>query len=160
MPKLKKIPLLILVFAFFLLLGCASNKSSGSFSQDPGPIQANLIGALEEGEDPNLVPEVKRNFLKGCVTGATDSIPNLVAIQETGLLSVCGCSYTKIVEYLIASSTAVAEPFVPEAEIESDAYQRFKKLDEDFQKGEGTFDMELLEIFQTCIRNSAPTISS
>ena len=63
-------------------------------------------------------------------------------------------------EYLIASSTAVAEPFVPEAEIESDAYQRFKKLDEDFQKGEGTFETELLEIFQTCIRNSAPTISS
>ncbi len=143
-----------------IVLGCSSNKDAGGFSKDQGPIAANLIGALQEGEDPNLVPEVQRNFLKGCVTGATDTIPDLVSIQETGLLSVCGCSYNKIVEHLIASSTAISDSSASLTEIENDAYEKFQKLDEDFQKGEGEFTDKLLEIFQTCIRESAPTISS
>jgi len=142
------------------VLGCASNQGEGGFSKDQGPIAANLIGALQEGEDPNLVPEVKRNFLKGCVTGATDAIPDLVAIQETGLLSVCGCSYKKIVDHLRTSSTAIYDSSASLSEIENDAYENFKKIDEDFQKGEGEFTEKLIEIFQTCIRESAPTISS
>jgi len=160
LSELIRLRLPLALCALCVLLGCASNPGDGSFSKDPGPIAANLIGALQEGEDPNLVPEVQRNFLKGCVTGASDSIPDLVAIQETGLLSVCGCSYTRLVEHFKKGSTALLDSSALLSEIENDAYERFKELDEDFKKGEKEFNENLLEIFQTCIRDSSPTVSS
>ncbi len=159
MLKLTGTRLLCCLCVLFVLLGCSSSQRDGSFSKDPGPIEGNLIGALQEGEDPNLVPEVQRNFLKGCVTGASDSIPDLVAIQETGLLSVCGCSYNRIVDYLINTSTMLLDSSASVREIENDAYKKFKELDEDFQKGDKDFPEKLLEIFRSCISDSAPSIS-
>ena len=107
-----------------------------------------------------MVPEVKRNFLKGCVTGASGSIPNLVAIQETGLLQVCGCSYERMVQFLIDQATSLADSSTSLSEIENSAFASFKDLDDDFQKGSGEFSDKILRVFEQCIRDSAPTISS
>ena len=160
MPKLILTSCLLLVGALSLLTSCSTNASDSGFSKNPGPISANLIGALQDGEDPNSVPEVKRNFLQGCVTGASGTIPNLVAIQETGLLQVCGCSYETLVQYLIDQSTSFADSSTSLSEIEKSAFQAFKNLDNDFQKGDGKFNERLMRIFQECIRDSAPTVSS
>ena len=105
-------------------------------------------------------PEVKRNFLKACVTGATGSIPDLVAIQETGLLRVCGCSYDRMVQYFIDQATSFADSSTSLSDIENSAFASFKGLGDDFRKGSGEFTDKLHEVFQQCIRDSAPTISS
>ena len=160
MPKLISLCFLVLTSAVFLLSSCATDENDGGFSKNPGPISANLIGALQDGEDPNTVPEVKRNFLKGCVTGASGSIPNLVAIQETGLLQVCGCSYERMVQFLIDQATTLADSSTSLSEIENSAFASFKDLDDGFQKGGGEFSDKLLGVFEQCIRDSAPTVSS
>ncbi len=160
MPKLISLCFLVLASAVLLLPSCATNANDSGFSKNPGPISANLIGALQDGEDPNTVPEVKRNFLQGCVTGASGSIPNLVAIQETGLLQVCGCSYERMVQFLINQATTFADSSTPLSEIENSAFESFKDLDDDFQKGGGEFSDKLLGVFEQCIRDSAPTTSS
>ncbi|MEC8364511.1 MAG: hypothetical protein VXZ51_00980, partial [Actinomycetota bacterium] len=61
MPKLISLCFLVLSSAVLLLSSCATEKNDSGFSKNPGPISANLIGALQDGEDPNTVPEVKRN---------------------------------------------------------------------------------------------------
>jgi len=160
LPKLISLCFLVLSSAVLLLSSCGTNANDSGFSKNPGPISANLIGALQDGEDPNTVPEVKRNFLKGCVTGASGSIPDLVAIQETGLLRVCGCSYDRMVQYFIDQATSLADSSTSLSDIENSAFTFFKDLDDDFQKGSGEFSDKLLGVFQQCIRDSAPTISS
>ena len=160
MPKLISLCFLVLASAVLLLPSCANDVNDSGFSKNPGPISANLIGALQDGEDPNTVPEVKRNFLQGCVTGASGSIPNLVAIQETGLLQVCGCSYERMVQFLIDQATSLADSSTSLSEIENSAFVSFKDLDDDFQKGSGEFSDKILRVFEQCIRDSAPTISS
>lgn len=146
--------LVAIFLSTFVLIACSSSEDSLSFSDNPGPIDSNLVGALEEGQDPSRVPEIQRNFLAGCVMGATDRMPDLVAVQETGLLEVCGCSYMELVKEVRREAAAVADPITSSSEIEQDAYKRFKKLDEDFQATEGSFDDEILALFATCIRQS------
>jgi len=102
-----------------------------------------------------LIPETQRNFLSGCVMGATNRMPDLVAVQETGLLKVCGCSYLKLVEKVRFEAAAVADPITSSSDLERDAYKRFKKLDEDFQATEGSLSEELVELFASCIRQSS-----
>ena len=146
---------LISVFlSAFVLMSCSSGEGALSFTDNPGPIDANLVGALQEGQDPSRVPETQRNFLTGCVMGATDRMPDLVAVQETGLLEVCGCSYLKLVDKVRTEATAAADQFASSKEIEREAYKRFKKLDEDFQATEGNFDEDLVAMFAMCIRQS------
>tara|TARA_A200000159_G_C7236445_1_gene302559 strand:- start:123 stop:605 length:483 start_codon:yes stop_codon:yes gene_type:complete len=160
MPKLIAYSFLTLVSGFLLLVSCSSDANDNGFSKNPGPISANLIGALQDGEDPNSVPEVKRNFLEGCVTGASGSIPDLVAIQETGLLQVCGCSYESLYKYFMNRATTLADSSASLTEIENSAFRSFNNLDKDFQKGNKGFSEKLLGVFEQCIRDSAPTISS
>jgi hypothetical protein len=143
-----------------LLVSCSSDANDNGFSKNPGPISANLIGALQGGEDPNSVPEVKRNFLEGCVTGASGSIPDLVAIQETGLLQVCGCSYESLYKYFMNRAATLADSSASLTEIENSAFRSFNNLDKDFQKGNEEFSEKLLGVFEQCIRDSAPMISS
>ena len=135
-------------------MSCSSSEGPLSFTDNTGPIETNLVGALQEGQDPSRVPETQRNFLTGCVMGATDRMPDLVAVQETGLLEVCGCSYLKLVEKVRTEAAAAAEGLISSSDIEREAYKRFKKLDEDFQATEGNFDEDLKEIFASCIRQS------
>ena len=87
--------------------------------------------------------------------GATNRMPDLVAVQETGLLKVCGCSYLKLVEKVRFEAAAVADPITSSSDLERDAYKRFKKLDEDFQATEGSLSEELVELFASCIRQTS-----
>ncbi|MBT95122.1 MAG: hypothetical protein CL431_04040 [Acidimicrobiaceae bacterium] len=160
MPKLIAFSFLILASGFLLLASCSADINENGFSKNPGPISANLIGALQDGEDPNSVPEVKRNFLEGCVTGASGSIPNLVAIQETGLLQVCGCSYESLYQYFMDRAATLTDSSASLTEIEVLAFRSFNNLDKDIQKGDEEFAEELLSVFEQCIRDSSPTISS
>ena len=147
--------LAVVLVSAIILMACSSSEDDGGFNEGLGPIDPNLVGALEEGQDPSLVPEVQRNFLSGCVMGATNKMPALVAVQETGLLKVCGCSYNKLVEKVRFDAAAVADPFTSSADLENDAYKRFKKLDEDFQATEGNFSSELIDLFASCIRQTS-----
>ena len=147
--------LAVVLVSAFILMACSSSEDDGGFNENLGPIDPNLVGALEEGQDPSLVPEVQRNFLSGCVMGATNKMPDLVAVQETGLLKVCGCSYNKLVEKVRFDAAAVADPFTSSADLENDAYKRFKKLDEDFQATEGNFSSDLIDLFASCIRQTS-----
>ena len=147
--------LAVILLSALILTACGSSQGPQGFSENLGPIDPNLAGALEEGQDPSLVPEIQRNFLSGCVMGATDKMPDLVAVQETGLLEVCACSYVKLVEMVRLEAAAVADPFTSSAELDNDAYKRFKKLDEDFQATEGQFSDDLIAIFASCINETA-----
>ena len=49
-------------------------------------------------------------------------------------------------------AAAIADPFTTPSEIESDAFKRFRELDENFQATEGTIDIGLKELFASCIR--------
>jgi hypothetical protein len=142
-------------FAAIALMGCSPSEGAAGFFENPEPIAANLAGALQEGQDPSVVPETQRNYLTGCVTGATGRMPDLVAVQETGLLKVCGCSYKKLVDKVRMEAAAVADPFATSSEIESDAFKRFRELDENFQGTEGNIDDSLIELFASCIRKAA-----
>ena len=139
-------------FAASALIGCSQSEGTAGFYENPEPIASNLAGALQEGQDPSVVPETQRNYLTGCVTGATGKMPDLVAVQETGLLKVCGCSYKKLVEKVRMEAAAIADPFTTPSEIGSDAFKRFRELDENFQATEGTIDSGLKELFASCIR--------
>ena len=147
--------LAVVLVSAFIVMACSSSEDDGGFNERLGPIDPNLVGALEEGQDPSLVSEVQRNFLSGCVMGATNKMPDLVAVQETGLLKVCGCSYNKLVEKVRFDAAAVADPFTSSADLENDAYKRFKKLDEDFQATEGNFSSDLIDLFASCIRQTS-----
>ncbi len=147
--------LAVVLVSAFILMACSSSEDDGGFNESLGPIDPNLVGALAEGQDPSLVPEAQRNFLSGCVMGATNKMPDLVAVQETGLLKVCGCSYNKLVEKVRLDAAAVADPFTSSADLENDAYKRFKKLDEDFQATEGNFSSDLIDLFASCIRQTS-----
>ena len=147
--------LAVVLLSALVLMACGSTEDPKGFSENLGPIDPNLVGALELGQDPSLVPETQRNFLSGCVMGATNRMPDLVAVQETGLLKVCGCSYLKLVEKVRFEAAAVADPFTSSSDLERDAYKRFKKLDEDFQATEGSLSEGLVELFASCIRQSS-----
>ena len=50
--------------------------------------------------------------------------------------------------------------FIPSKPSIEDISNKFFQLGHEHEVDAGIFDMELIEIFQNCIRNSAPTISS
>ncbi len=61
---------------------------------------------------------------------------------------------------VIDQATSLADSSTSLSEIENSAFASFKDLDDDFQKGSGEFSDKLLRVFEQCIRDSAPTISS
>ena len=65
-----------------------------------------------------------------------------------------------MVQYFIDQATSFADSSTSLSDIENSAFTSFKDLDDDFQKGSGEFSDKLLGVFQQCIRDSAPTISS
>ena len=65
-----------------------------------------------------------------------------------------------MVQYFIDQATSFADSSTSLSDIENSAFASFKDLDDDFRKGSGEFTVKLHEVFQQCIRDSAPTISS
>ena len=71
--------LAVVLLSALVLMACGSTEDPKGFSENLGPIDPNLVGALELGQDPSLVPETQRNFLSGCVMGATNRMPDPVS---------------------------------------------------------------------------------
>lgn len=146
-----------LILAVALLAGaCGSDGEPGGFLEDPGPLDPSLTVALDPGVNTEMVPVVQRNFLDVCVRGGGSDLPDeLAAVQERGLLRVCGCSYHAIVAHLRSVAADEAAEGASAEDIEDDAYRRFRDLDDDMRNGTGDFDAAIRGLFAACIREEA-----
>lgn len=149
----------VVVGALVVLAGCGSDGSSGSFEDGVGPIDRQLVPALAADADPDAVPEVQRNFLDGCVLGFADGLPDLEPVQQSGLLSVCGCSFEQLVTYSRAEAARVAADD-PDGEadaeaLEAAAFEIFTDLENDIRIGEADMPSEVLDLIRTCVRSEA-----
>ena len=45
--------LAVVLVSAFILMACSSSEDGGGFNESLGPIDPNLVGALEEGQDPS-----------------------------------------------------------------------------------------------------------
>ena len=138
------------------LSACGDDGEPGGFLDDPGPIDPSLTVALDEGVDPDTVPLVQRNFIDTCVRGGSSSLPEeLALVQERGLLRVCGCGYDAIVSHFRQVAAEEAADDASAEEIEEDAYERFRDLDDDLRTGSGDFGEDIEALFAACIRQEA-----
>ncbi len=140
--------------ASLLLAACGGSTSVSGFNSDPAPIAADLALALADTTDPEAVPVVERRFLEACVKGGGDSLPlELATVQRDGLLAVCGCSFSALVQ----SSFAAAEADLDTAsqdELEAAAFERFSDLDETVLNDED-LPAEVSDLIRACIRAEA-----
>jgi hypothetical protein len=147
----------VTVSIVLVLSACGNDGTAGSFSENPQPIEPDLVTALGPGDDEAGIPEVQRNFLTGCAKGFADTIPDLDVIQQGGLVSVCGCSYRQLVGY------SYAEVLGSEGEsgqLDQDgrdaaAFGIFTELENDLRAGETGLPPAVLDLIRTCIRSEA-----
>ncbi len=139
-----------------LLVACGADQSDSVFDADPAPISPDLVAALGEGEDPDQIPEVKRNFLEHCARGGQDTLPELPAVQRGGLVAVCGCTYTALVDYAFSTArddVSGGRGLAPE-QLAQAAFARFSGLDDSVLADEVMPD-EVADILRVCIRSEA-----
>lgn len=129
--------------------GCGDDAAGAGFDADPGPIDPALVAALGDDADPDAVPAVQRDFLEMCVEGVEGSAEDLAPLERTGLLAVCGCSYTAIVEDLLAEADGATEP-----ERRRSAYREFRAIEADLRAG-NDLDPEIEGLVAACIRSEA-----
>ena len=130
----------IIVIAVLTLTACGSSGKPETFTDQPGPLQSKYTELatqlLQDGENPNGVPLVQRNFIEGCMSGGIDETGSIIA-----LASSCGCSYAGLVEF-------VRELTVSDIE----AFKAFEAFDKQLEKDDGfkNLDTRVKEIFSSC----------
>lgn len=154
-----------LVLAIALLItACGSENSAADFLADTAPIEPELLGALDDDDDPEAVPEVQRNFLRGCVTGFGDGLPELEPVQRSGLLGVCGCSYDALVGYSYDQAIAPTNEEFAGSDTDPDevlealdaaALDVFTAIEEDLRTGEAGLPDAAADLIRRCIRTEA-----
>ena len=132
----------LLILALLVLTACGSSGKPKSFSEQQGPLPDRIAALadqlLQDGEDPELVPLVQRNFLEGCVTGGfarVDSIDSVV------LGNTCACSYYGLIDYVRDNTpTEIA------------AFELFEDIDKSLKEEEGYAGLSsnYTEIFAAC----------
>ena len=151
----------LLLVLTLVVAACGDETTASGFDADLGAIDPDLEGALLAGEDPAAVPEVQRNFLTGCVKGFDDAIPELEPVQRAGLLQVCGCTYTSLVNHsreLVrdqVNENAADEGTEDFFEVRDQlAFDAFTEIEDDLRAGEALTD-EVADLVRTCIRERA-----
>ena len=86
--------------------------------------------------------------------GGGDAIPQLPSLQQSGLLAVCGCSYSALVEIYRAQARVEAEPDAEPDDIERDAVARFRQAEDAIRNG-GDLDPDVTSVVAGCIQSSA-----
>ena len=153
-PRLLLVSLILVVIA----AACGDETTTSGFEADVGPIAPDLVTALGDGQDPDAVPEVQRNFLNGCVKGFEDAIPELEPVQRAGLLQVCGCTYEAIVSYSYAQAVEAANQAATPAErtpiYDDAAFNVFTEVEGDL-RSDGALTEEVEDLIRGCIREEA-----
>ena len=131
---------LLLLLPVALLVGaCGSSGKPESFTEQRGPLPADLQDYQNEllGDgNPSLVPLVQRNFLEGCMGG---SKPLFAQLSGAALARACGCSYTELVRFLEANES-----------LEKSAFDTFKDLDKASKEADGVLGQNYRSIFEEC----------
>ena len=131
---------LLLLLPVALLVGaCGSSGEPESFTEQKGPLPADLQDYQNEllGDvNPSLVPLVQRNFLEGCMGG---SKPLFAQLSGAALARACGCSYTELVRFLEANES-----------LEKSAFDTFKDLDKASKEADGVLGQNYRSIFEEC----------
>ena len=131
---------LLLLLPVALLVGaCGSSGKPESFTEQKGPLPADLQEFQNEllGDvNPSLVPLVQRNFLEGCMGG---SKPLFEQLSGAPLARACGCSYTELVRFLEANES-----------LEKSAFDTFKDLDKASKEADGVLGQNYRSIFEEC----------
>ena len=131
---------LLLLLPVALLVGaCGSSGKPESFTEQKGPLPADLQDYQNEllGDvNPSLVPLVQRNFLEGCMGG---SKPLFEQLSGAALAKACGCSYTELVRFLEANES-----------LEKSAFDTFKDLDKASKEADGVLGQNYRSIFEEC----------
>ena len=131
---------LLLLLPVALLVGaCGSSGKPESFTEQKGPLPADLQDYQNEllGDvNPSLVPLVQRNFLEGCMGG---SKPLFAQLSGAALAIACGCSYTELVRFLEANES-----------LEKSAFDTFKDLDKASKEADGVLGQNYRSIFEEC----------
>ena len=131
---------LLLLLPVALLVGaCGSSGKPESFTEQKGPLPADLQDYQNEllGDvNPSLVPLVQRNFLEGCMGG---SKPLFEQLSGAALARACGCSYTELVRFLEANES-----------LEKSAFDTFKDLDKASKEADGVLGQNYRSIFEEC----------
>ena len=132
----------LLILALLVLTACGSSGKPKSFSEQPGPLPERISALadqlLQDGEDPELVPLVQRNFLEGCVTGGFARVDS---IDSVALANTCACSYYGLIDYVRDNTpTEIA------------AFELFEDIDKSLKEEEGYAGLSsnYTEIFATC----------
>ncbi len=131
---------LLLLLPVALLVGaCGSSGKPESFTEQKGPLPADLQDYQNEllGDvNPSLVPLVQRNFLEGCMGGSKQLFAQL---SGAALARACGCSYTELVRFLEANES-----------LEKSAFDTFKDLDKASKEADGVLGQNYRSIFEEC----------
>tara|TARA_B100000131_G_scaffold276703_1_gene280056 strand:+ start:240 stop:659 length:420 start_codon:yes stop_codon:yes gene_type:complete len=131
--------LLLLLLVALLVGACGSSGKPESFTEQKGPLPADLQDYQNEllGDvNPSLVPLVQRNFLEGCMGG---SKPLFAQLSGAALARACGCSYTELVRFLEANES-----------LEKSAFDTFKDLDKASKEADGVLGQNYRSIFEEC----------
>ena len=131
---------LLLLLPVALLVGaCGSSGKPESFTEQKGPLPADLQDYQNEllGDgNPSLVPLGQRNFLEGCMGGSKQLFAQL---SGAALARACGCSYTELVRFLEANES-----------LEKSAFDTFKDLDKASKEADGVLGQNYRAIFEEC----------
>ncbi len=131
--------LLLLLLVALLVGACGSSGKPESFTEQKGPLPADLQDYQNEllGDvNPSLVPLVQRNFLEGCMGGSKQLFAQL---SGAALARACGCSYTELVRFLEANES-----------LEKSAFDTFKDLDKASKEADGVLGQNYRSIFEEC----------
>lgn len=136
--RLVLIPLILLT-----LTACGSSGKPKTFFEQEGPLPEEIVNyaqqLLPNGEDPNLVPLVQRNFLEGCMIGGENRGSS---ISTKAMASACACAYEDLLKY-VRQVTAT----------ENAAFELFDQLDKSLREDAGyaTLGSDYKEIFDRCL---------
>ena len=155
--------LLPLLLVALVAVGCAASGAPETFTDQPGPIDADLEAALDDGADPDLVPLAQRNFLEGCAKGGASALDSQLAdLEGEGLLAVCGCTYDGFTEHFIAEAATALDGeragFDPDTnptdaeDLARRAYELFIEADDEISNAEELeANVPLRTVVQQCI---------
>tara|TARA_B100000686_G_C16103520_1_gene624441 strand:- start:103 stop:465 length:363 start_codon:yes stop_codon:yes gene_type:complete len=116
-----------------------------------------LRSALADDVDPENVPEAQRNFLEACALGGDDFLPDLPALQVEGLVAVCGCVYTALVDSFVqveADDLGGSSRANDHDAIDRLAFKRLAELD-DYILARGALPEDVDALVRSCVRKEA-----